>query len=203
MLILVGLTGSCKNRYSVLIVPIQRIDTGGVYFNYSYSDSNYTGHLPLEIVSENFYETDSLKVKFIKNKPGDFAFVSVVKRKWPKDNDVVSLNVNERALYGYHDVDTKPLFEGVNDVSKNDSAIGYFFKEYYTNMSDLKKTGVYIIIDGNGNSIYKSSRITDDETLSQVKKAITSMPEFTPPMNEGDTVSVVYLIEVPVPKSQP
>lgn len=186
-----------------MVVPIQRIDTGGVYFNYSYSDSNYTGHLPLEIVSENFYETDSLKIKVVKNKPDDFEFVLVVKRKWPKDDAVVSLNANDRVLYGYHDIETKPLFKGINDESKNDSAIGHFFKEYYSNIGDLKKTGVYIIIDGKGNSIYKSSRIADNEILTQVKKAITSMPEFTSPMNEGDTVSVVYLIEVPVPKSQP
>jgi hypothetical protein len=186
-----------------MVVPIQRIDTGGIYFNYSYLSNNYSGHFPLGVTAENFYDSDSLKIKLSKNKPLNFEFVSVVKRKWPVDDAVVSLNANNRVLYGYHDIDTKPLFEGVNDANKNDSAIGHFFKEYYSNMGDLKKTGMYIIIDGKGNSIYKSSRITDDKTLSQIKETITSMPEFTPPMNKDDTVSVVYLIEVPVPKSLP
>ena len=188
----------CNDKHLSLIVPIQRIDIEGVHFQYHYLDSVYEGCFPLDISSETFYDSDSLKIKVPEKNPSNYKFISVVKKTWSEETVVIPLNKEERVLYGYHNVDQKPLFQGINNAHENDSAITRFFEDYYGNAQSLSKIGIFIIIDGNGDVTYKSSRVEDKEKILEIKKVIESMPKFTPPINNGDTVSVVYLIEVPV-----
>ncbi len=199
MLLLISNLSSCYKKHIILTVPIQRMDYDSIYFQYNYLDSVFKGALPLDISNEDYYSSDSIKIKVSKDDPSNFKFLSIVKRVWHKTDILVSLNTNERVLYGYRSVDQKPLFDHVKFPQENDSAITQFFENYFEDKHQLKKTGIYIIIDGNGNSRYESSQIEDDRILQQIKDAINSLPKFTSPMKDGDTVSVIYLIEVPVP----
>ena len=190
---------SCDNKHTILTVPIQRMDYDSIYFQYNYLDSIFKGSFPIDISDKSYHSSDSIKIKVSKDEPSNIEFVSIVKRVWPQNDMLVSLNANKRVLYGYQDVDKKPLFDNVQDPYENDSAIIWFFENYFRDYQDLRKMGIYIIIDGKGMSSYESSIVKDERILVKIKEAINKLPKFTPPMKNGDTVSVIYLIEVPVP----
>lgn len=191
---------NCNSKYSTKVVAINRIDTSGIYFSYDYLDKTYLGHFDLFDIEEDFSTSDSLKISIEKNQPDKFEYISIVKRIWKTEEVVVSLekNTGNKAVYSYHDVDKKPLFAGANNEYENDSLIFEFFKRHSNPSNDFKKIGVYILINESGEVTLKNAFTKDKEEVQLIKKLIEKLPIFTPPINEGDSVTVSYLIEIPI-----
>jgi hypothetical protein len=195
----VSLLLSCGNKTTFITVPIDKIDENGVSFRYSHLDSTYVGKFSLDVTEKNFYETDSLKIKISNSYPPKLSFVSVVKKSFKNEEVLIGENLFNRSIYSYHSVDVKPLFNKIESAHKNDSAIYNYFKNYFKNSDDTNQIDIYIVVDGKGKAHYKSSRMQDESIEDQVIMAINRMPSFSSPRHNGDTVSVVYLITIPVP----
>ncbi len=196
---LIILFTNCKNKLINKVADIQSIDTSGIYFTYTHNDSVYYGHFSLNITDEDFSYMDDLKISISKENPKEYYFVSVIRKKWNAEEENVIINIEDNvSYYSYHDVDSKPVFATANDEFENDSAI----QQYFLNDADVKETykmvGVYILIDGYGKARLKKAMTNDNNEIEIIKERISKMPNFTPAYNGTDTVTVSYLIEIPV-----
>ena len=191
---------SCTQKYSTKTVAIQKIDTSGIYFSYDYQDKIYNGHFDLEEIEGDFTSTDSLKLKIEKKQPDNFVFIRVVKRIWKTEDAIVSINNNNEnfSVYSFHSIDKKPLFPGANNEYENDSLLFDFFKKHSTPSNDFKKIGVYILIDKSGKAKYKEAITKNSEEIQLAKTLVDKLPKFSTPFNNRDSVTVSYLIEIPV-----
>lgn len=190
-------TWSCSGQDYKLTVPIKEINTKGIYFEYTHLGNTYTGKFELGISKGDFYDTDSIEIRLSRTDPNEYEFISIVRRKWEEEKKVVSLDMNKREMLGYNDVDEKPIFSNLSNAYENESAIYDYFLSRLPSPNTSQKVGIYLVIDGEGNSTYKSSKIENQNQLSDLKKLIENMPKFSPPKVDGDTVSVIYLVEIP------
>ncbi len=190
---------SCTQKYSTKTVAIQKIDSSGIYFSYDYQDKIYNGHFVLEEIKGDFTSSDSLKLKIEKKQPDNFVFITVVERIWKAEKAIVSINNNNEksSVYGFHSVDKKPLFPGANNEYENDSLLFDFFRKHSTPSNDFKKIGVYILIDKSGKATYKEAMTKNNEEIQLAKSLIDKLPKFSSPFNNGDSVTISYLIEIP------
>ena len=85
---------SCGNKYVRQEIPIDRIDTSGIYINYSFNNRNYEKRFELDVSNEDFYDSDSMVVLINRTKPEEIKFQSIIHRKWP--NEEVIINLNEK-----------------------------------------------------------------------------------------------------------
>ena len=191
---------SCIQKYSTKTVTIEKIDTSGIYFSYDYQDKIYNGHFDLEEIEGDFTSSDSLKLKIEKKQPDKFVFISVVKRIWKTENAIVSINKSDEnsSIYSFHSVDQKPLFPGANNEYENDSLLFDFFRKHSTPSNDFKKIGVYILIDKSGKATYKEAMTKNNEEIQLAKTIVDKLPKFSTPFDNGDSVTVSYLVEIPV-----
>ncbi len=191
----------CDDSYKLQTVGINKIDNTGIYFTYYYLGKSYSGSFLLDAIEEDFYTSDSLIISINKNQPEKYEFISVVKTIWPVQEEIVSLkdNIsNEDIVYGYHQVEKKPLFKGANDEYENDTAIFNYFKKKYSFSLNYHLIRVSVLINDNGEvKLQKAYTQIDDESRF-VEKLIDEMPNFSPPIHDGKRVSVSYLIDVPV-----
>ena len=150
----------------------------------------------------SFSTSDSLKIKIEKNQPDKFEFISVIERVWVTEESIVSLTESNenQIIYGYHDVDQKPLFPDAKNEYENDSLIFDYYKKQENQSIDFKIIGVYILINETGEVTLKNAMTENKEELRLIKKQISKLPNFTPPIYKGDSVSVSYLIEIPISK---
>lgn len=193
------LLSNCNNNLTSRVADITSIDTSGIHFTYSHNDSVYNGHFSLDITEEDFSYMDDLEININKHNPSEYHFVSVIKKKWETEEENVVISTdNKESYYSYHDVDSKPIFETANDEFDNDSAIKEFFLKDVEIKGSYSMVGVYILIDGKGNVRLKKAMTNNQEEAKIIKERLNSMPNFTPAYNEGDTVTVSYLIEVPI-----
>ncbi len=191
---------NCENKYHEQVVAVDLIDTSGIYFSYDYSDNNYAGRFDLEDILEDFSTSDSLKIKIKKDSPEDFEFISVIKRVWKKEDATVSINNKDidKIIFSFHSIDQKPLFSGASDEYDNDSLIFEYFSSKTNLSKDYKKIGVYILINGSGQVSLEKVVANNDKVINYVSQMITNFPDFSPPIHNGDSVTVSYLIEVPI-----
>ncbi len=200
LLTLIVIFSNCNDKHLIQVVAIDRIDTSGIYISYDYLENNYSGHFDLYDIEEDFCTSDSLKIRIEINQPDKFEFVSVIERVWETEESIVSLkegNENQ-VIYGYHNVDKKPLFEGANNEYENDSLIFVFFKRQSIQSNDFKKIGVYILINETGEVTLENAMTKNEEEIRLIKNLIDKLPSFTPPIYKGDSVVVSYLIEIPM-----
>lgn len=190
---------SCSDDYVVETVGIQNIDTAGIHLSYEYLEEKYSVVLPLDVIDEDFYSTDSLKIKFKKNKPDNVEVMTVIRRKWEKEEVYLQTDDIGRKVYDYHSVEAKPLFLNSKNEFENDSLLNEYFKENLGVGKDVQIIGVYILITGEGRPLFKRVAFEDGVEVSAIKDIIEGMPSFTTPIHKGDTVTVSYLIEVPLP----
>lgn len=191
---------SCTQKYSTKTVAIQKIDTSEIYFSYDYQNKIYNGHFDLEEIEGDFTSSDSLKLKIEKKQPDKFVFISVVERIWKTENAIVNINTKDEnsPVYSFHSVDQKPLFPGANNEYENDSLLFEFFRKHSTPSNDFKKIGVYILINESGKATYKEAMTKNNEEIQLAKILIGKLPNFSTPFNNGNRVTVSYLVEIPV-----
>jgi len=192
---------SCDFTNRVQTVSIERIDTSGIYFSYEYLGEDFSGEFPLEITHDDFTSSDSLRIKINKNYPEKFKFVSVVHRVWSAQDEFVSIgNITDKDVYGYNQIDKKPLFFGAKDEYENDSLLLDFFIKNSTLSDEMKLVGSYILIDKNGNATLKKAMTQNEDEQQTIKLLVSKLPMFSPPVHNGDSVTVNYLIEIPIYK---
>ncbi|MCB2197502.1 MAG: hypothetical protein KQH79_16700 [Bacteroidetes bacterium] len=192
---------SCNSKYSTQVVAVDRIDTSGIYFSYTYLEKNYTGHFGLNEIAEDFSTSDSLKIKIEKDQPDRYEFISVVKRVWKTENAIVStVKNNESGVYSYHDVDQKPLFADADNEFENDSLIFDYVKRQSNSSNEFTKVRVYILINETGKVTLKNAMTNNKDELVSIKKIVEKFPDFTPAINNNENVTVSYLIEIPIAK---
>lgn len=192
---------NCKNlNFDIITVKIDNIDTSGVYFKYSCHDSIYYGFFSLSISEETFYINDSLKIRINKKNPTIIDFIEIVKYEWGNEKEVVFINnlYEGREIFGYHQVDLKPIIFGAKSEFENDSIIAKLLFEDFEKDETFIKIGVFIIIDQTGCVNYYKAFCKNDNQLKEVIEQIDKLPKFVPAIHKGDTVSVKFLIEVPV-----
>ncbi len=198
-LILSFVSFSCNGDFVVIIADIQRIDTSGIYFKYEYLDSIYTGYFSLYVADEDFSYVDNLEIKINKNNPQEYEYLSIIRKKWDTEDNVVKIkNPDEPSYYNYHDVDIKPIFTTSTSELENDSAIYQYFLQNSETTNNIMKVGVYIIISENGKANLKQIMTKDTSYNLLINNLINKMPLFSPAVHESDTVKVTYLIEVPI-----
>jgi len=205
ILILIGtiLLTNCESRSAQIVVGIERIDTSGVFFSYEHNGEIFSGRFDLDVSEKDFYAHDSLKIKLNTKEPHNYKFVSVVKRTFPADETTISLskkNPNQTKIYGYHQVDIKPLFKGAIDEYENDSTMFEYFSKKLDVFENYKKIGVYILINSAGKVELSNPMTKNEEELKIIKYLIDQMPDFSPPVHKGENVTVSYLIEIPISK---
>lgn len=188
----------CTNNHVIETVGIERIDTSGVYFSYEYLGQKHSAAFPLEHINENFYSTDSLKIKIDKDNPDEFEFVSVVRRNWPKEETYIPIDSSEEKLSQYHAIDKQPLFEGVSDYADNDSIVQEFLKQGLLSVQQTvpNRIGLYLIIDKNGKASLGKVYDSDIATEKNLRDVVDRMPLFEPGEHKGEKVKVSYLIEI-------
>ncbi len=197
---LIFLFTNCRNDLIEKVVDINSIDTSGIYFKYIYQDSVYDGHFSLYVTDEDFSYVDDLRIRIDGKSPENYYFVSVIKKEWDTEDALVNLDTeNDTSYYSYHDVDIKPIFETAKDEFENDSALLLYFMKNLDNLDNIELIGAYILIDGNGRPRLKKAVTNDLNKIKTVKEHINNMPYFTPAYYDSDTVTVVYLIEIPIP----
>ena len=205
LLLIVSVTSlnSCKTDEITKVVDIDRIDTTGVYFSYKYLDEVYNGSFSLDISVEDFTSADRLKIIFNKDTPGNYKFISVVYRKWKKEDvsvDIKNISGSKETIYSLRSLDQKPLFKGANDEYDNDSLLFVFFVKQSKVTENIKLIGVYILIDKLGNPDLNMAYTDNKNELNHIRSMIGKLPKFTPPIKDGDSVSTTFLIEVPIYK---
>jgi hypothetical protein len=193
---------SCSSEHYERTVGIDRIDTTGIHFSYIHNGLNYSGSFSLDISKKDFYSTDSLRIKINRKHPEIVFFVDVIKRKWPIQEVDISIqsNISDFEIYGYHQIDQKPLFKGALNEYNNDSLIIDFSKKSLCNSENYVLVGVSIIINGSGQVSINKIYSDDEFEIKSIKRVVGEMPDFSPPIHKGDTVTVSYLIEIPVNK---
>lgn len=200
LIIISVIFSSCTQKYSTNTVAIQKIDTSGIYFSYDYQNKVYSGHFDLEEIKGDFTSADSLKLKIEKKQPENFEYISVVERKWQIEEAIVSISENsrEKDVYGYHHIEKKPLFPGADNEYDNDSLIFDFAKKHSIVSNAFKKVGVYIFINEAGEVSLNKAMTKNNEEIQIIEKLIDKLPNFSPPINNGDSVTVSLLIEIPI-----
>ena len=200
LIIITVILSNCTKKHSTKIVAVDRIDTSGIYFSYNFQNKNFAGHFDLEEIKEDFSTSDSLKIKIEKNQPENFEFISVIERIWKTEEAIVSITGDARNqnVYGYHSVDQKPLFSGADNEYENDSLIFDFVKKHSNPTNEFKKVGVYILINETGEVTLDKAITKNNEEIQLIKKLIKKLPKFSPPINDGDSVTVSFLIEIPI-----
>lgn len=199
---LILLLTNCKNHLIRKVADIHCIDTSGIYFTYNHNDSVFNGNFSLDITDEDFSSEDDLIINIDKDKPDEYFFVSVKEKKWAKEEVIITIDTeNKDSYYSYHDVDSKPIFATAKDEFENDSAIRkYFLKDLKVLEKNIKMIGVYILINGEGKVRLKQAMTKNINEMAIIKDRINKMPKFTPAYNGKDTVTVNYLIEIPIIK---
>ncbi len=193
---------NCGNKYQEQVVAVELIETSGIYFSYNYLDSNFKGKFDLGYIVEDFSSSDSLKIKINKDAPEEFEFISVIERVWEKEDAIVSLvnRDSDQVIFNYHSIDQKPLFVGANDEYDNDYLISDYLISKINLSNDYKKIGVYILINETGQVSLDEVMTNNEVEVEYVKQMIDRFPAFSPPIHEGDSVTVSYLIEIPMNK---
>lgn len=87
-------TTSCQDNFVRQEIPIDRIDTSGVYVTFSYNDQKFEKRFELDISTETFYESDSMTIWIDKTDPNIVKFESIIHRKWPKEDAIIELKEN-------------------------------------------------------------------------------------------------------------
>lgn len=192
------IASNCKQNYNIETVSINKIDTSGIHFTYDHLGEKFKATLPLDVTTENVYSTDSLRIKIDKNNPSRFEFVSIVKRKWHKEEIFITKKNNGKPVKAFNMIDEKPLFNGAKNEFENDSILYEYFRLNSKNNGSLKLVGVYILINGTGKASLEEAMTKDEAEIKHIKRLIDDLPSFTAPVHKGDTVTVSYLIEVPV-----
>ncbi len=167
ILILTGtiLLTNCESRRAEIVVGIERIDTSGVFFFYEHNGEIFSGRFDLDVSEKDFYASDSLKIKLDTKEPHNYKFVSIVKRIFPADETTIFLskkNSNQADVYGYHQVDIKPLFKGAIDEYDNDSIMFEYFSTKLDIFENYRKIGVYILVNSKG-EVEMSNPMTKNE----------------------------------------
>jgi hypothetical protein len=188
----------CTNNHVIETVGIERIDTSGIYFSYEYLGKKHKGAFPLDLIKENFYSTDSLKIKIDKNNTDEFEFVSVVRRKWPKEESYIPIDTSKEKLSQYHGIDKKPLFKGVSDYEKNDSVVQEFLKKELIRVQQKipGRIGLYLIIGKDGKASLGKVFGSDKTTENYLREIVDNMPLFESGEHKGEKVKVSYLVEI-------
>lgn len=192
----------CNYTNTVKTVSIEKIDTSGIYFSYEYLGKEFEGTLPLEITHEDFTSADSLKIRINKNHPEEFKFISVVHRVWNTQDEIVSIgnDENNEDVYSFNQLDKKPLFLGASNEYENDSLLLDFFVQHSNQSDEMELVGVYVLIDKYGDATFKKAFTQNEDDLQVIKTLIDKLPKFTTPIYDGDSVTVSYLIEIPIYK---
>ena len=120
---------SCSDDFVVETVGIQNIDTAGIHLSFEYLEEKYSVVLPLDVIDEDFYSADSLKIRFNKNKPDNVEVMTVIRRKWEKEEVYLQTDDIGRKVYDYHSVEVKPLFLNSKNEFENDSLLNEYFKK--------------------------------------------------------------------------
>lgn len=195
------LIGGCNYTNTINTVVINLIDTSGIYFCYEYLGVKYDGNFPLDISDKDFSTGDSLRIKINKEYPDKYEFISVTystsKKIETTSVDICKSN-SEEPVFGFHRIDKKPLFQGASDEYENDSVLMDFFRRNSNITGKEKKVGVHILIGRDGTVLYEKASTENNQELKTIRELVDKMPKFTSPMNNGDSVKVNYLIEVPV-----
>jgi len=189
---------NCTSNYEIETVGIQRIDTTGIHFSYEYLGEKHTATFPLDLINENFHSTDSLKIKIDKNNPVEFEFVSLVRRKWPKQESYIPIDTLREKLSQYHAIDKKPLFEGVTNYVNNDSVVQGFLKKELLRIQQTmpNRIGLYLIIDHGGKASLGEVYDSDAATKDNLRNIVDDMPLFEPGEHREKKVKVSYLVEI-------
>ncbi len=192
------ITTYCTNNNVIVTVGIEKIDTNGVYFSYQHIGEMHSAILPLDLFDENFYSTDSLKIKINKNKPEEFVFVSIVRRNWPKEESYITIDSLREKQSQYHSIDKKPLFKGANDYESSDSLVQVFLKKELLRAQSTipDRIGLYLIIDQGGKASLGKVYDSDPETENILRDVVETMPLFKPGEHQGKKVKVSYLVEI-------
>lgn len=191
----------CDDSYIIQSVGIERIDSTGIYFTYNYLGNPYSGFFLLNAIEVDFYTSDSLRIGIDKNQPEKYKFISVVETIWPVQEEFISITEKNNEgviIYGYHQVEIKPLFQGANYEYDNDTAINNYFKTKYGLASNYHLIKASILIDDYGKAkLHKAyTQIVDESKF--VESLIDDMPNFSSAIHNGKRVAVSYLIDVPV-----
>lgn len=190
---------SCGGNYEIKDADINKIDTSGVYISFEYLEEMYFKKIPLDSVSEDFNSSDRLRIKVKKDNPEKVEILSVIKAKWDREMSSIPLNQRkDRKVYDYYSVDKKPVILGASDEYENDSLIEKLLREGKDGQNEVKLVGVNTLINGKGDIQFESAYTDEEDEIEYLRSAINGLPEFTPPLKNGDTVTVGYLIEVPI-----
>ena len=103
-----------------------------------------------------------------------------------------------RRVYDYYEVDIKPVILGALDEYENYSFINDFLRDGKDGQSEVKLIGVNTLINGKGDIQFVSAYTDYEDEIKHLRSVINELPKFTPPLKNGDTVTVGYLIEVPI-----
>jgi|GEM_PF-3484527 len=190
---------SCRDNYEIKNADINKIDTSGVYISFEYLEKIYFKKIPLDSITEDFNSSDRLRISVEKNNPEKVEIISVVKAKWEREMSSIPLNEQEdRKIYDYYSVDKKPVILGASDEYENDSLIQKFLREGEDRQREEKLVGVNTLINGEGEIRFESAYTDKEDEIEYLKSIINELPKFSTPLKNGDTVTVGYLIEVPI-----
>lgn len=189
----------CTGNYEIKDADINKIDTTGVYISFEYLDETYFKKIPLDSVAQNFNSSDRLRIKIKKDNPEKVEIHSVIKAKWDRETSSIQLNQsNNRKVYDYYSVEKKPVILGASDEYENDYLIEKLLREGKDSLKEVKLLGVNTLINGKGDIEFESAYTDEEEEIEYLRSIINGLPKFTPPLKNGDTVTVGYLIEVPI-----
>jgi hypothetical protein len=186
-------------NYEIKDANVNKIDTSGVYISFEYFDETYFKVIPLDSVSQNFNSSDRLRIKVRKDNPEIVEILSVIKAKFDRELSSVQLNQpKDRKVYDYYSVEKKPVLLGASDEYENDYLIEKLLREGKDSLNEVKSIGVNTLINGKGDIQFESAYTDEEEEIRYLRSVIKGLPKFSPPMKNGDTVTVGYLIEVPI-----
>ncbi|AEL25961.1 hypothetical protein [Cyclobacterium marinum] len=185
--------------YEIKDADINKIDTSGVYISFEYLEETYFKKIPLDSVAEDFNSSDRLRIKVKKDNPEKVEILSVKKAKWDREMSSIPLNQRkDRKVYDYYSLDKKPVILGASDEYENDSLIEKLLREGRDGQNEIKLVGVNTLINGKGDIHFESAYTDEEDEIEYLRTVIKGLPKFTPPLKNGDTVTVGYLIEVPI-----
>jgi hypothetical protein len=190
---------SCSDNYLIKEADINKIDTSGVYISFEYLENTYFKKIPLDSITEDFHSSDRLRIKVKKGNPEKIEIISVLEAEWDREISSVPLNRRkDRRVYDYYSVDKKPVIFGASDEYENDSLVQKFLSEGKEDQTDVKLVGVNTLINGKGDIQFENAYTDKKDEIAYLRSVINGLPKFTPPLKNGDTVTVGYLIEVPI-----
>ena len=64
--------------------------------------------------------------------------------------------------------------------------------------NEVKLVGVNTLINGKGDIHFEGAYTDEEDEIEYLRTVIKGLPKFTPPLKNGDTLTVGYLIEVPI-----